>query len=679
MNGDDEEDIRKREKENYDVFRECFTTAVFERNLSAKKPKTARRRSRRVKSTPTSEDVDNEHTAEGSNEELSEFLDFLATELFDSLIPELRTISYSILQRSPSLADRYSSTSTTTLPSLETLLPSLPPTVQDSIQTYSLLPPQTSFDTLLTSVLAAYLSQITAPPPIYRQTKPPACEICERDWIPLTYHHLVPKEVADKAIKRGWCEEWEREKVAWLCRACHNFVHGLAGNEELAREWASTELLLGREDVQAWRGWVGRGILELYVEAANRHISAHIRNQSVQRISRAEVDLLVCTALDSSDLDLHFKFAWYDAVLSSDLFNSFWLSVKLQHKLPDSAVQPYLPDTSLTTYDAPSSPELEPNHLAPVPTKPTGPRQRATLRTSKSKSSTPAVIMALNQHTASAVAEQRNGSHQSELSETASVIASPTSRFTPPPTAIITPGISYYAPVDDHAAGHDTDISDIIGYDPTLSKVVAKAHTGDPDDTTYGSAKKRRKNALGSSPATGSGLRGGARKKTKNPSKAGTGVGKKDTRALTRPAKIRKGTPKKLSKGVSIARMTARSSLSMEEGEGSTGAAGNAADGQEIDLHVEDEDDEHAGHNLMEDDFESTDVPDSFHVAKKANEKSPSPTPSDVQGGENLKAKAREAPAPLGLKGLVAAEKEGRLRFGEDKALGNPAGRLGLL
>ncbi len=45
--------------------------------------------------------------------------------------------------------------------------------------------------------------------------------------------------------------------MAWLCRACHSFVHGLASNEELAREWWSVEKLLGREDVRRWAGWVG--------------------------------------------------------------------------------------------------------------------------------------------------------------------------------------------------------------------------------------------------------------------------------------------------------------------------------------------------------------------------------------------------------------------------------------
>jgi hypothetical protein len=61
-----------------------------------------------------------------------------------------------------------------------------------------------------------------------------------------------------KAVKRGWCQAWETQKVAWLCRACHSYVHQIASNEELARDWSSVEKLSEREDVQRWAKWVGR-------------------------------------------------------------------------------------------------------------------------------------------------------------------------------------------------------------------------------------------------------------------------------------------------------------------------------------------------------------------------------------------------------------------------------------
>ena len=51
--------------------------------------------------------------------------------------------------------------------------------------------------------------------------------------------------------------EDQLESVAWLCRACHSFVHRVAGLEELATEFFTVERLLGREDVSAFAGWVG--------------------------------------------------------------------------------------------------------------------------------------------------------------------------------------------------------------------------------------------------------------------------------------------------------------------------------------------------------------------------------------------------------------------------------------
>ena len=44
--------------------------------------------------------------------------------------------------------------------------------------------------------------------------------------------------------KRGWHGEEVLNSVAWLCRACHSFVHGLVGNEELARGFYTVELIL---------------------------------------------------------------------------------------------------------------------------------------------------------------------------------------------------------------------------------------------------------------------------------------------------------------------------------------------------------------------------------------------------------------------------------------------------
>lgn len=183
---------------------------------------------------------------------------FLASEIFTHLPDILQTISYSTTQQNPSLrTDTYPNPLPN--PLIETLSSTLPSTVTETLTVYGLIPDPTDIpETLLSPLLNEYVSSVTAGPPVWASTRTEACEICERDWIPLSYHHLIPRAVHEKVRKRGWHEEWLLNSVAWLCRACHSFVHRMAGNEELARQWYTVERILEREDVQDWAKWVSR-------------------------------------------------------------------------------------------------------------------------------------------------------------------------------------------------------------------------------------------------------------------------------------------------------------------------------------------------------------------------------------------------------------------------------------
>jgi hypothetical protein len=168
-------------------------------------------------------------------------------------------------------------TSTATIKSLYTpplsvdvanqILNALDPSIFESLTAYGLLGPSDSDGSmasqkLLASVLNEYLEILTRKPPIPSRAQSrdtvSACEICGRDWIDLTFHHLIPRFVHAKAVKRGWHTEDELQSGAWLCRACHSFVHRVANHEELAREYYTVEKLLEREDVRKFAGWVGR-------------------------------------------------------------------------------------------------------------------------------------------------------------------------------------------------------------------------------------------------------------------------------------------------------------------------------------------------------------------------------------------------------------------------------------
>jgi hypothetical protein len=188
---------------------------------------------------------------------------YLSSLLFPSLPPDLRTLSYPKYRDSPSLQDAYSTPLAAS--TYTSLLSSIPPDAIDSLESYALLPP--SSDThdahnLLTPVFTAYCAAATFPPPIWATTRTAECELCDRDWVPLTYHHLIPKSTHDRVRKRGWHGEEVLNSVAWLCRACHSFVHRLASNEELARYYYTVELIReggvegDEEKAQVVEGWV---------------------------------------------------------------------------------------------------------------------------------------------------------------------------------------------------------------------------------------------------------------------------------------------------------------------------------------------------------------------------------------------------------------------------------------
>lgn len=247
------------EDTNFENFRDCVFSVITEKSTSKlKKPKTSRQH--RTQSTSTTGPESTTSTADDIKEDpsdLADFSDYIATLIFDDLPLQLRTLSYHTLREDTSLSETWSIP--LTLTSLEAVAADIAPSVSDSLTTYNLItPPNSDLSTFLSPILVSYINITSAPPPYPSTTRLTHCEMCDRDWVPLTYHHLIPKQVHAKVLKRGWHEESQLGNVAWLCRACHSFVHKMAGNEELAREWFTIERVLEREDVRRWAAWVGR-------------------------------------------------------------------------------------------------------------------------------------------------------------------------------------------------------------------------------------------------------------------------------------------------------------------------------------------------------------------------------------------------------------------------------------
>ncbi|CAG8409595.1 unnamed protein product [Penicillium salamii] len=227
--------------ENYEIFRECLSNALVTRS---EKPKKKGKRKEVVERTDP--------------EELAEFVDFLASETFTTFPPPLQTLTYATLQHNPSLSIYVPDDTGLPRQTLESICSPIPVSVSDTLAVYGIIPEPADLVDFLSPVLTEYTTSVTTGPPVWASTRAEACEICERDWIPLSYHHLIPRGVHAKVLKRGWHDEWTLNSVAWLCRACHSFVHRMASNEELAREWFTIERICEREDVMDWAKWVGR-------------------------------------------------------------------------------------------------------------------------------------------------------------------------------------------------------------------------------------------------------------------------------------------------------------------------------------------------------------------------------------------------------------------------------------
>ncbi|GAB7361374.1 hypothetical protein MBLNU230_g1429t1 [Neophaeotheca triangularis] len=248
------------ENNNFDIFRDCLSTAIIEKLAPVNSKPSSRKRGgkgRKNEIKPAAPVVSAEEQQENDAAELADFIEYLAEETFTHLPASLRTLAYSTIQNEPSLNTHYPVPLPP--PTVENLLKPLPPHIPETLTTSQILSTPDDLPDLLTPVLETYITTATSPAAAYTPSaRPEGCEICDREHLPLTYHHLIPRQVQAKAVKRGWCADWELQKVAWLCRACHSFVHRVASNEVLAREFNDVEALLQREDVQKWAQWVGR-------------------------------------------------------------------------------------------------------------------------------------------------------------------------------------------------------------------------------------------------------------------------------------------------------------------------------------------------------------------------------------------------------------------------------------
>ncbi|KAF9650418.1 hypothetical protein BDM02DRAFT_3112184 [Thelephora ganbajun] len=191
--------------------------------------------------------------SQGSDDPLGDFTSYLASEVWPSLPMPLRDASYDSLPSDNVLKEMLSDPSSIPLDAFP-----IPTSFFDTLTSYCLFGDADDCVRFLRKVLSDYLTEATAPPPVWKQTRTEECEICERSWVRLTYHHLIPRSVHAKVLKKKWHPESMLNSVAWLCRPCHSAVHNVAPNEDLARSFYTVDLLLERDDMQRWKKYASK-------------------------------------------------------------------------------------------------------------------------------------------------------------------------------------------------------------------------------------------------------------------------------------------------------------------------------------------------------------------------------------------------------------------------------------
>jgi hypothetical protein len=94
------------------------------------------------------------------------------------------------------------------------------------------------------------------PEPIRLPEQPDACELCARAAA-LTRHHLIPKALHNKVYVQKRFGKSERiSATLWVCRACHNQIHRLFSEKELALTYNNRDSLLGDERLRTFVEWL---------------------------------------------------------------------------------------------------------------------------------------------------------------------------------------------------------------------------------------------------------------------------------------------------------------------------------------------------------------------------------------------------------------------------------------
>ena len=85
---------------------------------------------------------------------------------------------------------------------------------------------------------------------------PERCELCGRPER-LTRHHLIPRTLhRNRRVRRRWSREALTRAILWVCRPCHDQIHQLIPEKQLAEHYHTREALLAHAELRRFVEWI---------------------------------------------------------------------------------------------------------------------------------------------------------------------------------------------------------------------------------------------------------------------------------------------------------------------------------------------------------------------------------------------------------------------------------------
>ena len=83
------------------------------------------------------------------------------------------------------------------------------------------------------------------------------CPCCGRQTV-LTFHHLIPKKLHRRAFYRKNFDRETLNQGVNVCRLCHDGIHDLYNEMQLAKQFYTLELLLADDALLKHFAWVAK-------------------------------------------------------------------------------------------------------------------------------------------------------------------------------------------------------------------------------------------------------------------------------------------------------------------------------------------------------------------------------------------------------------------------------------